>query len=91
MSFIMRIVPTLLLLLSFHVSAEMYKWVDDNGVSHYSNKPHDGAEQLILLTKDMMGLPAKSPAIKAQNNKTPPPVTKKPKKEANKELTTKVK
>ncbi len=73
----MRIVPILLLCLSFNASAEMYKWVDANGINHYSNKPHDGAEQLLLLTKDMIGLPVTAPDAKVKNNKITPSVAKK--------------
>ncbi len=54
----MRIFAPLLLLLSFDTSAEIYKWLDEQGVRHYSNEPHEGAEQLPLLTQEMIGQPA---------------------------------
>jgi hypothetical protein len=30
------------------VSATVYKWVDENGVVHYSDQPHENAEQVQL-------------------------------------------
>lgn len=34
-----HLVITLSLVISFHVSAEVYKWVDENGNTHYSQSP----------------------------------------------------
>lgn len=63
----MRIFAPLLLLLSFDTSAEIYKWLDERGVRHYSNEPHEGAEQLPLLTQEMIGQPVASNASTAKN------------------------
>lgn len=30
------------------ISAEIYKWVDDDGVTHYSDSPHLGSEEVNL-------------------------------------------
>ena len=47
----MKILLTVLLLtLAFGASAATYRWVDDDGVVHFSDKPHEGAEE-IALTK----------------------------------------
>ena len=36
------------LLASTAVVAEAYRWVDENGVVHYSDRPHPGAEEMEL-------------------------------------------
>lgn len=39
------------LLLALPVSAnEIYRWVDDNGVVHYTDRPREGAERLTIRT-----------------------------------------
>lgn len=32
------------------VMAQAYKWVDDDGLVHYSDRPHEGAELIVLPT-----------------------------------------
>src|ERR1700683_1832119 len=46
----MRRLPFLLLLIASATaySATVYKWVDDNGVTHYSDQPHPGAQKLDI-------------------------------------------
>jgi hypothetical protein len=46
----MRRLPLLLLLVACATaySATVYKWVDDNGVTHYSDQPHPGAQKLDI-------------------------------------------
>jgi hypothetical protein len=46
----MRRLPLLLLLVASAAaySATVYKWVDANGVTHYSDQPHPGAEKLEI-------------------------------------------
>lgn len=45
----MRTLLTLVLLaLALPASAVTYRWVDEQGVVHYSDKPHEGAEQIEL-------------------------------------------
>ncbi|MDX1508805.1 MAG: DUF4124 domain-containing protein [Woeseiaceae bacterium] len=36
------------LLLASGALAQAYRWVDENGVVHYSDRPQEGAEQIIL-------------------------------------------
>ncbi len=36
------------LLASASVAAQAYRWVDENGVVHYSDRPQPGAEQIVL-------------------------------------------
>lgn len=38
----------LLAVVSTGVSAEVYRWVDDTGQIHYSDRPHEGAETVTL-------------------------------------------
>lgn len=44
----MRIWILLLCLASVAASAETYRWVDENGVVNYSDRPHPGAERVEL-------------------------------------------
>lgn len=45
----MKIALTLILLaMSFGVSATTYRWVDEQGVVHYSDMPHEGATEVEL-------------------------------------------
>lgn len=37
------------LLLTAAVFAQAYRWVDEDGVVHYSDRPHEGAEEIQLL------------------------------------------
>ena len=30
------------------VLAQAYRWVDEDGVVHYSDRPHEGAEEIVL-------------------------------------------
>jgi hypothetical protein len=43
------------------VSATVYKWVDENGVVHFSDQPHENAEQVQLKTPQTYTAP-KTPA-----------------------------
>ncbi|MEM8984144.1 MAG: DUF4124 domain-containing protein [Pseudomonadota bacterium] len=40
------------LLAAATVSAQAYRWVDENGVVHYSDRPTEGAEQVELEVRD---------------------------------------
>ncbi len=40
------LVPLILLLLTLDASAAVYRWVDSRGVTHYSDKPVAGAEEI---------------------------------------------
>jgi len=45
----MKIVLTLILLtMAFGVSATTYRWVDEDGLVHYSDLPHEGATEIEL-------------------------------------------
>ena len=39
------------LLAATSVMAEAYKWVDEDGVTHYSDVPREGAEVIIPQTR----------------------------------------
>ncbi len=59
-------------------AATLYKWVDENGVTHYSDQPHDGAEKIQVANaqtypsgnaasgnaKPGPATPARAPAVK---------------------------
>ncbi|GAA5192636.1 DUF4124 domain-containing protein [Ferrimonas gelatinilytica] len=54
-------------------TAQIYKWVDENGQVHYSDKPQPGAESVALSEGSTISLPS------------PPPVTPKPVEESGPE------
>ncbi len=43
-----RLLLPCLLLCAFSASAQIYKWVDENGIVHYSDQPAPGAERVDL-------------------------------------------
>ena len=43
------------------VLGQAYRWVDDDGIVHYSDKPHEGAEQ-VVLPSDNRVVPRQQPA-----------------------------
>ncbi|HEY8507613.1 MAG TPA: DUF4124 domain-containing protein [Steroidobacteraceae bacterium] len=43
-------------------AATVYKWVDANGVTHYSDQPHPGAEQVEVGTPQTYSAPPPPPA-----------------------------
>ena len=53
----MRRLPLLLLLVACATanSTTVYKWVDANGVTHYSDQPHPGAEKLEITGAQTYG------------------------------------
>lgn len=57
------------------VSATVYKWVDENGVTHYSDQPHENASKVELKTLQTYSAP-KTAAGPAQpvHNPLPQPV-----------------
>jgi len=66
-------------------AAELYKWVDENGITNYSNEsPPRGAKATPLNTDDRISVyspdPAVLEAIEAQRNRrtAPPPVVAAP-------------
>ena len=42
------ILVILLMLITWVTYAQVYKWIDSQGVTHFSDRPHDGAEKLKL-------------------------------------------
>lgn len=39
------------------VLAQAYRWVDEDGVVHYSDRPHEGAEQIALPKPNTVSVP----------------------------------
>lgn len=60
---------TLMWICSVAAAATVYKWVDDNGVVHYSDQPHENAEKVPLKAPQTYTAP-KLPATPAQPEKT---------------------
>jgi hypothetical protein len=42
--------------------AQAYRWVDENGVVHYSDRPQVGAEEIELETAPAVNIPPRRPA-----------------------------
>ncbi len=43
------------------LSATVYKWVDEDGVTHYSDQPHENAEKVQLTQPQTYSAPRSSP------------------------------
>lgn len=56
------------------VSATVYKWVDENGVVHYSDQPHENAEKVQLKAPQTYTAP-KTPAESPQPARQAPKPT----------------
>jgi hypothetical protein len=57
------------------LSATVYKWVDENGVTHYSDQPHDNAEKVQVAQPQTykaprVNAPAAQPAAQAREPNT---------------------
>ena len=48
------------------VLAQAYKWTDENGVVHYSDRPIEGAERVVLSTDGRRPRPAPTPRATAR-------------------------
>ena len=59
------------LLCSVALAATVYKWVDENGVVHYSDQPHPNAQKLQV--KDVQTFPHSSLGSAPSGAGTPPP------------------
>lgn len=57
---LMRTAWLLALTLCVSAQAEVYKWVDKNGVTHYSDRPQPGAEKLIVAPAQSYDAPKTS-------------------------------
>ena len=77
----MQMRPTflaLLLLAPLITSAgQIYKWVDADGVVHYSDQPHEGAEKTELGTVQTLHMPV-APNAPLPGAQAPQPAQKKP-------------
>ncbi|MEL7536937.1 MAG: DUF4124 domain-containing protein [Pseudomonadota bacterium] len=56
------------LLVAAAASANAYRWVDENGVVHYSDRPREGAEQIELETND----PVELRSLTTDDSQAPP-------------------
>jgi len=54
------------------VAATVYKWVDENGVVHYSDQPHENAQKVELKAPQTYSAP-KAPAPSSSNSSRPAP------------------
>jgi len=58
-----RLCIGLVLVLATSVAlAQAYRWVDENGVIHYSDRPQPGAEEVVLETAPAVSIPPRRPA-----------------------------
>ena len=46
------IICSLAIMLSLSAPAKIYKWVDENGKTHYSDKPFDDKSQLVEMKRE---------------------------------------
>lgn len=49
---LIALIPTVL------VAAEVYRWVDDDGTVHYSDRPQEGAETVVIQDAQTFSAPA---------------------------------
>ncbi len=61
----MRLLITLLLILSFPVSAQVYKWTDENGVTHFGSQPPPGQKQELKIRDSQPGSMATNAPIES--------------------------
>jgi uncharacterized protein DUF4124 len=57
-------------------SATVYRWVDENGVTHYSDQPHEKAEKVQVAAPQTFKappVPQRAPAQNAQNGQQQSP------------------
>jgi hypothetical protein len=55
---------------SASLAGTVYKWVDDNGVVHYSDQPHENAQKVELKAPQTYS-PAKLPATQTYRSEAP--------------------
>lgn len=51
----MRLIMILLAALSFQATAQVYKWVDENGVTHFGNQPPPGEKEEVEIRPSSSG------------------------------------
>jgi len=54
--------PVLALLFCAAANGQAYKWIDEDGIVHYSDRPHEGAELIQLPRDDRPRTAAQRPA-----------------------------
>jgi hypothetical protein len=52
---------TMALLLASSVMAQAYRWVDADGVVHFSDRPQPGAEEIVLPEANTVSVPRREP------------------------------
>jgi hypothetical protein len=62
------------LLCTVAFSATVYRWVDENGVTHYSDQPHENAEKVHVAAPQTF----QAPAVRAPPAQTAQPRTSSP-------------
>ncbi len=65
-SFIVCCLGSLLLLSWTVASGQIYRWVDEDGVVHYSDEPHPGAEEIELESAPTISMPQPAPIVRPQ-------------------------
>ncbi|MGB5354977.1 MAG: DUF4124 domain-containing protein [Woeseia sp.] len=73
-----RIIFVLLLLAAGAVSAQVYKWVDEDGVVHYSDQPAPGAERVEIKQNTQRARPTGTAARPAARSAEAQPEPTKP-------------
>jgi hypothetical protein len=53
------------------LSATVYKWVDEDGVTHYSDQPHENAEKVQLTQPQTYSAPRISSQVRSTSAETP--------------------
>jgi len=61
------------LLVTGAVCAQAYRWVDEDGVVHYSDRPHPGAEEIQLPSSGRSSVTTRAPAPAATRRAAPDP------------------
>lgn len=71
------VLASLSILLPALAQAEIYRWVDENGVIHYSDSPHPGAEEVILPDSPPPAAASRTAPQRTlpTNGDAPPPAT----------------
>ncbi len=55
------------------VMAQAYRWVDEDGVVHYSDRPREGAEQIVLPKPNTISVPRRPAPSRASAPVEEPP------------------
>ena len=61
------------LLCTVALSATVYRWVDENGVTHYSDQPHENAEKVQVAAPQTFKAQPAAPRAPAQSAQSRPP------------------